>query len=225
MIIGNGLLASAFSSYGTYDDVIIFASGVSNSKETKEADFKREIDLLIKSISDNKGLKIIYFSCVLADIIDNHYFNHKLNAEAIIKNSSDNYLIFRIPQIIGKTGNKNNLVNYFKDSIINGNEITIFNDTQRALIDIDDLVKIVTYCKDNTSCETLIISDIEKVNVVDVVKLIATNLKIEPKINIIDKNGGNWNVKNSNSVTQALKDLKIDSTNYTQKIITKYINN
>jgi nucleoside-diphosphate-sugar epimerase len=225
MIIGNGLLASAFASYANYDDVIIFASGVSDSKETNESDFNREIELLKKVINDNQDLKIIYFSCVLADIIDNDYFNHKLNAEAIIKDNSNDYLIFRIPQIIGRTGNKNNLVNYFKNSIINGDEITIFNNTQRALIDIDDLVKIVTYCKNNSSRETLIISDIEKVNVVDVVNLIATSLNIEPKIKFIDKSGGNWDIKNSDLVTQALQTFKIKSTNYTQKIITKYINN
>ena len=45
MVIGNGLVASAFSKYKNDDDVIIFASGVSNSSTNKKEEFEREINL------------------------------------------------------------------------------------------------------------------------------------------------------------------------------------
>jgi hypothetical protein len=205
--------------------VIIFASGVSNSKETNNNDFNREIELISKVIDENKNLKFIYFSCVLVNIVDNDYFKHKLNVESIIKQKSNNYLIFRIPQIIGNAGNKNNLVNYFKKSIKNGDELEVFNETKRALIDVDDLVKIISYCKSKISCNTLIISDIEKIDVIDIVNLIGENLKTKPIIKTLNKNGDNWDIKNSEIIDEAINNLHIDSINYTKKIITKYINN
>ena len=48
-----------------------------------------------------------------------------------IKKNSKDYIIFRVPQIIGKGGNKSNLVNYLKQSLISGEEIIIFKNTYR----------------------------------------------------------------------------------------------
>ena len=43
MIIGNGLIASAFASTNeNYSDYIIFASGVSSSKENSDVEYNRE---------------------------------------------------------------------------------------------------------------------------------------------------------------------------------------
>ncbi|MEJ2498930.1 MAG: hypothetical protein P8Y46_06430 [Sulfurovaceae bacterium] len=50
MIIGNGMLAHEFSDYKDDNDIIIFASGVSNSGETRESEFEREKELLTKTI-------------------------------------------------------------------------------------------------------------------------------------------------------------------------------
>ena len=60
MIVGNGLIASSFIKHDN-DDVIIFASGVSNSLETNQDKFDREIDLLksYMNIRDKKLIKII----------------------------------------------------------------------------------------------------------------------------------------------------------------------
>ena len=61
MIIGNGLLANAFKCLPQQENsVIIFASGVSNSKEFSKAAFDREKNLLLKSIKDDAML--VYFS-------------------------------------------------------------------------------------------------------------------------------------------------------------------
>ena len=60
MVIGNGLIASAFERYKNNDDIIIFASGVSNSQETSELAFNREINLMKRYLNLDK--KLIYFS-------------------------------------------------------------------------------------------------------------------------------------------------------------------
>lgn len=47
MIVGNGLVASAFLPYFAEDpEIMIFASGVSNSRETRKEEFVREEKLL-----------------------------------------------------------------------------------------------------------------------------------------------------------------------------------
>ena len=42
MVVGNGMVASKFIHYSERDDVIIFASGVSNSKSAIKTEFDRE---------------------------------------------------------------------------------------------------------------------------------------------------------------------------------------
>ena len=40
------------------------------------------------------------------------YYHHKENMETIIESSALNYIIFRLPQVVGNGGNKNNLINF-----------------------------------------------------------------------------------------------------------------
>jgi len=61
MIIGSGILANAVKLYDK-EDVVFFASGVSNSLEKAPAEFEREISLLKSVISQNPDKKLIYFS-------------------------------------------------------------------------------------------------------------------------------------------------------------------
>jgi hypothetical protein len=139
MIVGNGLLANGFIEESfDHKNFIVFVSGVSDSKKTNEEDFNREKTLLLKTISENKDLKLLYFSSILTGVQNNRYYQHKLEVEDMVKKNSKNYLIFRVPQIIGKGGNKTNLINYLKQSLINREEIIIFKNTYRSLIDVID---------------------------------------------------------------------------------------
>ena len=52
MIIGNGLIASIFSDIDS-DELLIFASGVSNSTCASDNEYLRERNLLIESINKN----------------------------------------------------------------------------------------------------------------------------------------------------------------------------
>ena len=60
MVIGNGLVAKAFVRYEHDKDVLIFASGVSNSSEQKTENFNREFKLLKDQVHEKKLL--IYFT-------------------------------------------------------------------------------------------------------------------------------------------------------------------
>lgn len=223
MIVGDGLIATGFENLKEYySNYIIFASGVSNSKETSDKEYNREKDLVLKTIKENKNLKIIYFSSILVDITKNKYFKNKLEIEDIIKTNSDNYIIFRIPQVVGKNGNPKNLVNYIKNSILNEEEIIIHSNVERSLLDIDDLVSIVDYCKDKVTCEILKISGIEKIKVFTLCELIGNFINKKPRIKIVDNiEYDNWYVENSKLVRDAI--INIEPINYNFNVLKKYI--
>jgi UDP-2-acetamido-2,6-beta-L-arabino-hexul-4-ose reductase len=226
MIIGNGMIASEFNLKSeNYLNCIIFASGVSDSNETNENEFNREKFLIIKTINENRNLKLIYFSCVLVETIKNDYYNAKLKIEELVKNEASDYIIFRLPQIIGNNGNPSNLANFLWHSINNNLEITIYNDVERALVDVKDLVSVVNYCKDRINRETLNFSGIEKLKVITICNLIGNILNKRPILKIVDGISGdnNWNTKNSNIINEAI--IKIDSNGYTNKVLKKYMKN
>ena len=144
MIIGNGLLGSAFIEFDL-PEVVFFASGVSNSSEISEKEFNREENLIHKILGDNPQKQFVYFStCSIYDSSKNGspYVLHKLKMEQIIINKASNYLILRVSNAVGKGGNPNLLMNYIYSSILNKKKITINKNAKRNLIDVEDVVKI-----------------------------------------------------------------------------------
>ncbi len=81
--------------------------------------------LIIDTLNENKNLKFIYFSSILAGTFDNEYYKHKIKFENLIKSKCGDYMIIRAPQIIGENGNKNNIVNTFKTLLINNEKLFI----------------------------------------------------------------------------------------------------
>ena len=164
MVVGKGLIAKAFDLYQKREDVIIFASGVSNSSISDNSSlFDRELELLNEYLN-YKDKKFIYFStCSLLDgSKQTPYINHKIKVEEIIKSRSNNYLIFRLPIVIGLSDNKNTFFNAIKNKIINKETITVQENISRYIIDVDDLSnnlplfidskdnnKIINVCFDN----------------------------------------------------------------------------
>ncbi|MDR6372566.1 nucleoside-diphosphate-sugar epimerase [Chryseobacterium bernardetii] len=141
MIIGNGILAAAVRPYDR-EDILFFASGVSNSLEKNPAEFEREISLLTKATEEFPDKKLVYFStCSIYDPTkkESPYVNHKLNAEKFITEHCKNFVIFRIGNAVGRGGNPNTLINFLKNSIVSGTQFTIHNNAKRILIGTDDI--------------------------------------------------------------------------------------
>ena len=159
MIVGSGFIANSFrkSNLNT-KDYIIFASGVSNSKEDKSKNFEREVKLLKKYSKFEKSF--IYFSTI--SIYDNYrrqslYVKHKLRIEKIIKKSFKNFYIFRLPQIAGVNKNKNTLLNFLYFNIKSQKTITLWSNSLRNILDILDVIKIVNfYIKNNNKKKNII---------------------------------------------------------------------
>jgi hypothetical protein len=224
MVIGNGLLANAFSQYKNEDNVIIFASGVSNSSTNRSEEFEREINLLKKYLIEDK--KIIYFST--CSITDNSkrsdYINHKIFMEDFIKSNHNNYIIFRLPIVVGKCSNKNTFFNNIRGKILNKETIMIYKNLTRYLIDIDDLSNILPNIIDSESKNFTIDTCFNNnLNILDIVSIMEDILKIECNKIIETTEFTNNKIDN----TEFLNKLKLygfeDEKNYTDKILRKYL--
>lgn len=145
MIIGNGILANALKQYDK-EHILLFASGVSNSQETKSSEFEREVSLLESAIKSNEDKKLIYFStCSIYDKSKSTspYVIHKQNIENIIIQKARNFSILRVGNAVGKGGNPNTLINFLKNSIKTDKKILLHKNAGRILVGTDDIARFV----------------------------------------------------------------------------------
>lgn len=229
MIIGNGLLANIFKSsqLNNDDNVIVFASGVSSSKENQEEQFLREKNLLITTIKNHPNSKLIYFSSILSEINTNPYYTHKLNMERFIQENCLSYVVYKLPQIVGFSGNKENLLNHLITKIQNNEKITIYNEVKRSLVDIEDVAKIVINTYDMVNNKILYFSHIEKLFVKEICEIISFELKKELSLEFkdVEDDSNNWNYLNSKEIQDVLTNLNIQQDEYTHNLIKKYLIN
>ena len=148
MIIGSGFIAKNFKKkiilIKKYR-IAIYASGVSNSKSINKNNFLRERRNIISYKNKINSLIFIYIStCSIFDPSRKNtaYVKHKLNMENVVKKNFNKFVIVRFPEVVGFNGNKNNLVNFFYQKIINNNKFTLWMNSRRNIIDIDDAVKL-----------------------------------------------------------------------------------
>jgi len=144
MIIGKGMLANAFKTYANNNEVIIFASGVSNSQEKEMKEFDRELKLIQSTLTENPNKLFVYFStCSMYDPLSSEslYVKHKLNMEQYIEKYAKSYLILRVSQILGRSKNKT-LVNFLFDSIMSGEAFEVWKHSNRNLIALEDVLQI-----------------------------------------------------------------------------------
>jgi nucleoside-diphosphate-sugar epimerase len=148
MVTGNGMIAKSFYPYLTKNDFLIFASGVSDSKSSRENDFDREYQLLKTTIDHNQEKTIIYFStCSIydADLAPTPYVQHKINMENLIKSSTPSFYIFRLSNLAGFSNNPNTVLNFFYFHISGGRHFYLWKNSQRNIIDVQDVYHTVDY--------------------------------------------------------------------------------
>ena len=186
MLVGSGLIASAFLDYKDNDDVIVIASGISNSKETDYKKYQREINMIGEFIGTKS--KVIYFSTisVFDESLDSLYVNHKRYIEKMISSNFDNYLIFRLPIVIGKTGNNNTFINNIKGKIISDEIIYINNMSSIYIIDIDEIRRLLPDLINNKNNEIINVVFDNKEFVFDVIQKIEILLGKEANKKIIN---------------------------------------
>ena len=224
MIIGNGLIASAFKeTFSKSADILIFASGVSNSQESNPENFYREKKLLLETIQEEK--LFIYFStCSLNDesVKNSPYGLHKQSMESIVK-LCDRFIIFRLPQVVGQSKNQSTLTNYLYKVISNNMRFSLWQYAYRNLIDIDDVTSIANELIRNplNYGSTINIANRLMISMPNLVEIFEIVLKKKAKYDPINISS-NFKVDTELSDNIAVK-LGINFDNqYIQRIITKY---
>lgn len=147
MVVGNGMLAAGFRSFETNDRYLVFAAGVSNSQNLNENEFKREEELLERSILNNPGKIPVYFSTY--SILDpsqrdSVYVQHKHAMEDIVTSLSPGSFILRVTNVAGNSPNATTILNYFFNHIQKQVPFELWTNACRNIIDLDDLVFITT---------------------------------------------------------------------------------
>ena len=183
-IIGDGFIGKSL--YKIKKDLIrtnyiIYAAGISHSKTKSKRNLNKELSLFKIFSKNNFSKKVIYIST--ADATNNIsnkslYVKNKIKIEKLIKKKFKNYIILRLPQIIGKSKNKNTLINYFYFNIKNSKPLVLIKNFKRNVLDIDDilkLIKIIVYSK-KTKNKVIILSNRYSVQPIDIVKIFEKKL-------------------------------------------------
>lgn len=187
MIVGNGLVAKSLMQYDE-DDIIFFASGVSNSAINEASAFLRERNLLSEILTSNTEKHLVYFStCMVSSIklSPTPYAAHKLSMEKIVQESK-NWTIFRLPNLVGRGGNPNNLVNFLKSNVVAKNRITIQQNAKRALLDADDMARLVRAYIDKGSNKCVIDLVLEQaISIFDILDALTKDLEDDAYFEIV----------------------------------------
>jgi len=130
MIIGKGSIAKVLNDR---DDLVFFASGVSNSSCVDEREYEREFNLL-KTVSADKH--IVYFSNLGIYYKQDRYTQHKRDVEEYIRNNYKSYTIVRI-EVCEWVKTPNTILNVFKRQLAEGIEPKIQN-TTRYVLSLDE---------------------------------------------------------------------------------------
>ncbi|WP_297982268.1 NAD-dependent epimerase/dehydratase family protein [uncultured Chryseobacterium sp.] len=227
MIIGNGLIASLFKD-ANREDVIFFASGVSNSLETRPEEFLREENLIKKTIQENPWKIFIYFStCSIYDSskTGSDYVLHKLKMEQLIKESVEQYLILRVSNAVGKGGNPNLLMNYLIRSINNGETINVHTKATRNLIDAEDVQNITHQLLNENHLNKIInVAYLQNYSIIEILEIIERFYDKKLDLNLV-KSGFGYDI-NIPDVEDYFKSHQLTHKEaYLCKILEKYYKN
>lgn len=226
MVIGNGMIANRFMNYKNDDSIIIFASGVSNSKDTIEENFLRESQLLQQTIKDNPYKTFVYFStCSIEDndLVASPYVIHKKNTEEFIRKNAEKYYLFRISNLAGTSNNPYTLLNYFIFNILKNHPLTVWKKAFRNIIGVDEMYKLIDYFlqkKENINT-TINIANPENYSVPYIIKTIEKHLNKKAIVNEVDR-GDNYKIDTS-VIEPLFNKLHIQFTNdYLSSLLKKY---
>lgn len=229
MVVGNGMVAKCFSNYLNNDNVVVFASGVSNSKLLLAREFNREEILLRRTIQCNKNKKLIYFSTF--NLYDSNesgsaYCLHKLNMENLVKSEMKNFNIFRLGHVAGQNANQHTILSFLYNSIIEQSEFELWKGASRNIIDMDDISNICSYIIDNDLFleEITNVCNSQNTSVMEIVNIMEEITGLSARY-IIKEKGGSPIVDNLKIQDVAKKIGVIFDNTYARRVIYKYFNN
>ena len=133
-VVGHGDIAKALFECDEERNIIFFASGVSNSQETMESEYRRERDLLR---SMDKSKRLVYFGSLSIFYTEegkwNRYTRHKREMEELVMEEFPKYCIVRIGNI-DWGDNPHTLINTLRNRVANEEPVEI-QDVHRYVVD------------------------------------------------------------------------------------------
>jgi dTDP-4-dehydrorhamnose reductase len=192
MVVGKGMIASRFSNFIDRSDVVIFASGVSNSKETRPEPFVRERQLVEDTLAQCLGSLFVYFSTASVDDPTEQgsaYVTHKLALEQLIAERATNHLLVRASNVVGGPGNPHTVLNFFVDRIRRHEPFTIWQHASRNLIDLDDVYNVVTHFIGEPSAwnRTILVANPYSVSPLELVQAIEAHTGQKAQYELVDR--------------------------------------
>lgn len=118
MIVGHGDVASVLPDN---PERLYFASGVSNSSETRPEEFMREVRLLEEQ---PRNRRLVYFSSLAVFYSHTPYAKHKRNMEELVKFRFPEYTIIRLGNISWGT-NPHTIINFMRAKVARGEAVEI----------------------------------------------------------------------------------------------------
>ncbi len=224
MIIGQGLIASLFQD-NDREDIVFFASGVSNSLETRPEEFLREENLIKKTAEENPDKVFIYFStCSIYDSskTGSDYVLHKLKMEQLVKHSCEKHLILRVSNAVGKGGNPNLLMNYLIRSINNNETIDVHTKATRNLVDAEDIKNITFHLIEKSEFNKIInLAYIHNYAIIEILEIIERFYNIKLDLNLI-KRGSGYDINVPDVEYYFKKNGLTDKESYLCRMLEKY---
>ena len=195
MIIGSGLVAQGFSKYfATLDNIWVYAAGVSNSTCANKNEFLRERLRLTDALNQaNPTDTFLYFStCSIydPDVLYSPYVQHKLAMEKLVS-KHERFLIFRLPQVAGRTPNPHTLLNYLYARIKRNESFSLWKNSKRNIIDIDDVATVVSKIVKDVSNFNMIfnIANIHNYSIMNIVESIESLVRKKAVYEIFERGG------------------------------------
>lgn len=145
MVVGHGMLARAFASFRDDARTVVFASGVSNSLETRADAFLRERELLERTRAGHRDALLVYFgTCSVhdPDRRDTPYVRHKLEMESLLERLGADWLVLRLPLAIGAAHPSPTLAQFLHDRISREEPFEVWARAIRFPLDVEDARRI-----------------------------------------------------------------------------------
>ena len=226
MVIGNGLIATAFTTYSNEDSFLIFASGVSDSGNTAATAFERERSLLEQSLRDSPARLVVYFStCSIYDpsLHQSPYVLHKMAMEELVKVHPGGYTIFRVSNPIGVSRNPHTVLNFFIHHLLHQRPFDVWQYASRNLLDIKDMFLICDYILQNRLFvnETVNVANPVNYPVSYIIEALEKHFQLHGKYALVEK--GNSPLIDTTAIQPFFSQLHIHfDSNYLTNLLRKY---
>ena len=183
-------------------DEVVFAAGVNDSACVDEGAFNREVRLLTETLLQcvHDDRRLVYFSSA-GQVYGEHaglrneitpcspttrYGIHKLACESLIRATDCSYLIVRLPNLVGQSKNRNQLIPQLILQAISGHA-TIKVRATRDLLGVDRLKSILLEILTTVSeRETVVLASGISLSALEIFNEIQRILQCEANVKLID---------------------------------------